>query len=348
MASDLFHFAKHFITSSQLRPLPLPQTPQTNRTVIVTGANTGLGLEAARHFARLGAGRVILACRRTAQGAQARRDILQSLGVPDSLPVTGEVGGVEVWPLDLASFESVLGFCERAERELLDGVDVLLMNAAVVMGDRVEMAEGWEMTVTVNVIGTFLVVVRLLGLLKRAAKRGGTEAVVTVVGSEAHSLAKFPERSQPRIFEALRTVAGPGYVDRYGTSKLIDILVARELAERLNAAHGDRSPVTVNIANPGLCKSSLFRNTPFYVRWAMAAACFVLGRTSEVGSRALLAAATMGRTSHGRYVDSGRVDCPSAFVMSWEGRMVQPALFDELMEILESIAPGVTGNITDK
>ena len=160
--------------------------------------------------------------------------------------------------------------------------------------------------------------------------------------------AKFAERSQPRIFEAFRTAVGRGYEDRYGTSKLIDILVARELADRLDAAHGGESPVVVNIANPGLCKSSLFRNVPVYVQFVTTALCLFIGRTSEQGARALLAATTGGRESHGQYVDSGKVDDPSPFVLSPEGKAVQKRVWDELMEILEGIEPGVTSNITSR
>ena len=124
--------------------------------------------------------------------------------------------------------------------------------------------------------------------------------------------------------------------------------MARELAERLDAAHGGESPVVVNIANPGLCKSNLFRHCPFFVRWFLAIPLYIWGRTSEVGARALLAAATGGRETHGKYVDSGKVDDPSSFVLSREGKMVQERVYDELMQILESIEPGVPSNITEK
>lgn len=134
--------------------------------------------------------------------------------------------------------------------------------------------------------------------------------------------------------------------DRYATTKLLDILVVQELAERLDAASAGASPVVVNTANPGLCKSQLFRSVNAVGQFVLALAGLVIARTSEQGSRALMVAVAGGRESHGKYVDSGRVDDPSPFALSEEGKAVQKRVWDELMEILEGIEPGVTANVT--
>ena len=152
------------------------------------------------------------------------------------------------------------------------------------------------------------------------------------------------EKDQPRIFESFRP--GGAMHDRYGTTKLLDMLMVQELAARLDAAAAGASPIVVNTANPGLCKSSLFRNVFLVAQFMLAVATAMLGRTSEEGSRALMAAVAGGRESHGKYVDSGRVDEPSAFVLSEEGKAAQKKAWGELMEILEGIEPGVTGVIT--
>jgi NAD(P)-dependent dehydrogenase (short-subunit alcohol dehydrogenase family) len=152
------------------------------------------------------------------------------------------------------------------------------------------------------------------------------------------------EKSQPRIFECFRP--GGAEYDRYGTTKLLDILIVQELAARLDAASATGSPIVVNTANPGLCKSSLFRDLPWYAQPFLAGAMLLLGRTVEEGSRALMAAVAGGKESHGKYVDSGRVDDPSPFVLSDEGKAVQKKVWDELMEILEGIEPGVTARFT--
>ena len=165
----------HFLRS-QLRSLAVPSTSYAGRTIIVTGANGGLGLEAARHFVRLGAARVILACRSTERGEAAKADIESS---------TTSAAVIEVWPLDLCSFDSVRAFCRRADKDL-DRLDVLLANAALLGLDSTNMSEGYETQVTANVISNFLMVLMLLPLMERTAVRWNVETNVTVVASEAH------------------------------------------------------------------------------------------------------------------------------------------------------------------
>ena len=98
----------HFL-STQLKSLPYPDANFQSKTVIVTGANVGLGKEAARHFCRLGAAKVILACRDVDKGRAVQADIEAS---------TSRSGVVEVWQIDLGSFQSVKDFCHRVEVEL--------------------------------------------------------------------------------------------------------------------------------------------------------------------------------------------------------------------------------------
>lgn len=134
--------------------------------------------------------------------------------------------------------------------------------------------------------------------------------------------------------------------ERYGTTKLLDILIVQELAERLDAASPAANPIVVNTANPGLCKSNLFRDVFRIGQFLVSALTFCIGRTSEQGSRALMAAVAGGKESHGKYVDCGRVDDPSLFVLSEDGRATQKKVWSELLEILEGIEPGVTSNVT--
>ncbi|KAL2146501.1 hypothetical protein VTI28DRAFT_3682 [Corynascus sepedonium] len=328
-----FTAAWHFL-QGQLRPLPVPTTSYAGRTVIVTGANGGLGLEAARHFARLGAARLILACRSTERGETAKADIEASLTTIST--------AIEVWPLDLSSFDSVQNFCRRAESEL-ERLDVLLENAALLSISGSQMAEGYEIQVTTNVISTFLMALMLLPLMKKTAAKFNVEPALTVVSSEGHIWASFVEKNQPRIFEAFRP--GGAMHDRYMTTKLLDILIARELAAQLDAASAGASPIIVNTVNPGLCKSSLFRDVFLVGQFFLSIFTYIIGRTSEQGSRALLVAVAGGRETHGKYVDCGKVDNPSSFVLSEEGKVVQKRVWDELMEIFENIEPGVSANV---
>ena len=104
----------------QWTTLPYPETKHTGQTVIVTGSNVGLGLEAARHFTRLNAETVILAVRSLEKGEAAKRSIEET---------TGRKGVVEVWQLDLSSYESVKQFAKKAEG--LKRLDVIVENAGI-------------------------------------------------------------------------------------------------------------------------------------------------------------------------------------------------------------------------
>ena len=129
---------------------------------------------------RLGAAKVILACRNVDKAEDAKRDIESS---------THRTGVVEVWQLDLASFESVKQFAARAAAEL-DRVDALVNNASV-MGLNFATAEGCEMQTTVNVTSTLLLIVMLLPTLRRSGTKFNVTPCVTVVSSDAAFLVRL-------------------------------------------------------------------------------------------------------------------------------------------------------------
>lgn len=159
--------------------MPYPKDDFTGQTIIVTGGNIGLGLEAARHFVRLNAAKVILACRSTDRGEKAKADIERSTGRSSS-------GGIiEVWSLDLGNFDSVKEFCRRADT--LDRLDAVVENASVAMvAPEGTLAEGYECTITVNVISTFLMALLLLPVLRKTAAKFNTQPRLTIVSSDAH------------------------------------------------------------------------------------------------------------------------------------------------------------------
>lgn len=236
-----------FLYSQLIKSLPRPTESYVGKTVIVTGSNVGLGKEAARHYARLGATRLILAVRSKEKGYAAKKDILASvLGYPGA--------SIEVWELDMARYASVQAFAARVRGAELDRVDVFLANAGI-NTPKFELLEKDEATITVNVVSTFLLALLVLPKLKETAARFPEDKrpVLTVTSSAVHGWAKFPQRNAPVIFDALRQ--GPDNFDsgdRYNVSKLLEVLFVRALAERYPA---DKFPVTVNYVNPGFCKS---------------------------------------------------------------------------------------------
>lgn len=185
-------FLRHFIPTQVLGKLPYPTQSFTGQTIIVTGANIGLGLEAVRHFVRLDAAKVILACRSLQKGEDAAKSILDS---------EGRSNVAEVWELDLASYESTKRFASRVNTEL-ERLDVLVMNAGVYLYD-FRMVEKDEETITVNVVSTFLLGIMLLPKLQETGVAHDKDTVLTFVGSFVHQLTTFPEADAENVFEHL-------------------------------------------------------------------------------------------------------------------------------------------------
>lgn len=192
-----------FFKSQLFVTLPYPTKKFTNQTIIVTGSNIGMGLEAARHFARLEAAKVILAVRNMSAGLAAKKSIETS---------EKRLDVVEVWELDLASYASVKSFAKRAEG--LERLDVVVANAGMYTFD-FAMAEEDEATITVNVVSTLLLGILLIPKLRESAVNFGTVPVLTFTGSFTHAQTPFPERkAKEGIFEGLKVREGARMNDR--------------------------------------------------------------------------------------------------------------------------------------
>jgi retinol dehydrogenase 12 len=315
-----FFYSQLFVT------LPYPNASWTGKTVIVTGANVGLGKEAARHFVRLGASKVILAIRSIEKGDAAKADIVASQGCyPDA---------VEVWPLDLQDYDSVKAFAKRCQS--LERIDAVVENAGIVTTD-FKLVNGHEATVETNVISTFLLALLLLPKLKETADRFSIKPYLVIISSDVHYIASFDERKSPKIFDALKDEKKTNMNDRYNVTKLLEVYVVREWA-RLYMSND--YPIILNAVNPGLCHSELTREV------GLPATIFkaLLARTTEMGSRTLVNAASAGRETHGEFMWDCKVKTPAKLVVGPEGPDLQKRVWNELKEILEEIEPGVTSN----
>jgi NAD(P)-dependent dehydrogenase (short-subunit alcohol dehydrogenase family) len=320
--------ALRFVHSQLFVTLPVPKESYTGQTIIITGSNTGLGLEAARHFTRLGASTVILAVRSLSKGEAAKSDIEATTKRHDV---------IKVMHLDMSSYDSVLEFAAKCAD--LPRIDIAILNAGVARGVW-ETAEGHESTITVNVISTFLLAFSLLPHLIATSKQYNTKPTLSITASEVHEYAEFVERKAPQgqLFKELDNPKDANGKDRdmgerYQVSKLLEVLAIRAMAEK----HPD-VPVTINCLNPGLCHSELSRESG----WGLYILKLLLARTSEAGSRTLVHAGSSGEESHGKYLSDCTVTEPSAFVRSQEGKEVQVRVWEELVSILEGIKEGVT------
>lgn len=173
-----------------------------NQTIIVTGANVGLGFEAAKHFVRLGAEKVILAVRSVSKGEEARKAIEAATGRP---------GVAVVWELDLGSYQSVKGFADRANS--LARIDAVVENAGIAVLEH-DTLEDNEATITVNVVSTFLLALLLLPKLQESSRISGVASRLTIVASSVHGWINFEERNADNIFEFINNKETAKMADR--------------------------------------------------------------------------------------------------------------------------------------
>jgi retinol dehydrogenase-12 len=201
-----------------------------------------------------------------------------------------------------------------------------------------KLVEGNESTITVNVISTFLLALLVLPALQRSAQQHNIQPRLTIVASEVHHWTTLPERAHPSIFAALASPTQANMPERYLVSKLLDVFGTRALVSKLPSSF----PVIINTMNPGLCYSELSKEYGGVGYWIMYK---IFARTTEVGSRTLVAAALAGEATHGQYMSDCEVEEPSKFVRSEEGKKTQDRVWDELCERLEQIQPGILKNI---
>jgi NAD(P)-dependent dehydrogenase (short-subunit alcohol dehydrogenase family) len=215
---------------------------------------------------------------------------------------------------------------------------VLLENAGVAT-KRWSLAEDDELTVTVNVVSTFLLAFLLLPKLKETAAKFNTRPVLSIVSSEMHLLVDFEEKTAPEgIFNRLNEKSKANMAERYSITKLMEVYIVREMTTRRLAVI---YPVTINMLSPGFCKSELAREGDLRIRIMK----LLLARSTEEGSRTLVHAASAGPETHGEYLNMCKVAPTATVVESPEGQTGRKRLWAELMDKLDKIEPGVSGNL---
>jgi NAD(P)-dependent dehydrogenase (short-subunit alcohol dehydrogenase family) len=226
---------------------------QDGRTFVITGANSGIGLEAARALGAAGA-HVVVACRDTAKGEHAVAEL---------------DGDFDVRRLDLADLASVRGFASELEGD----VDVLINNAGVMAVPRARTADGFEMQLGTNHLGHFALTGLLLDRLR--------DRVVTI-SSGAHRFGRmnFGDLMSERHYQ--RWLA-------YGQSKLANLLFMQELQRRLETADSSLRSVA---AHPGYAATNLQFHTQSIQDKLMGLGNHIFAQSAAMGALPTLYAAT--------------------------------------------------------
>jgi len=236
------------------------------KTVLITGANTGIGKACAEDFCRRGA-RVIILCRSEARAMEAINSIKKSVGP--------EKANIEFEQLDLSSLQNINQCVDRLNLKL-SKVDILLNNAGVMACPEMRTAEGFEMQIGTNHFGHFYLTNLLLPLLRKAGK----DSVARVVN--VSSLAHTGGNIQWDDINFNKTKYSPGKA--YNQSKLANVLFSNELADR----ERDNGIHTYSL-HPGVVVSELGRHIPdVYGRFALIFLAYFVGpftKTTENGAQ---------------------------------------------------------------
>ncbi|RIT42090.1 short chain dehydrogenase [Mycobacteroides abscessus subsp. massiliense] len=246
---------------------------QTGRVAIVTGANTGLGLETAKALAAHGA-HVVLAVRNAEKGKAAA----------DAITAAHSNADVTLQSLDLSSLESV----RRASDQLkarYDKIDLLINNAGVMWTEKSSTADGFELQFGTNHLGHYA----FTGLL--------LERLLPVEGSRVVTVSSIGHRIRAAIhFDDLQWERDYDRVAAYGQSKLANLLFTYELQRRLAGTN------TVALAaHPGGSNTELARNSPLWVRAVFDVVAPLLVQGADMGALPTLRAATDPAALGGQY-----------------------------------------------
>jgi NAD(P)-dependent dehydrogenase (short-subunit alcohol dehydrogenase family) len=252
--------------------------PQDGRIAVVTGANSGIGLEAAKALAGAGA-TVVLACRNQAKADQAAAAIREA--TPGA--------AVETLRLDLASLASV----REAAGELRARharIDLLINNAGLMWPPFGRTADGFELQFGTNHLGHFA----LTGLL--------LPTLIDVEGSRVVTVSSFGHRTGRIEFDNLQAERRYGRHDAYARSKLANLMFTYELQRRLAAAG---APTIAVAAHPGGSRTELARHTGRAARWQNSWLWRQVTQTASMGALPTLRAAVDPEAAGGDYYGPG-------------------------------------------
>ncbi|KAG2054868.1 NAD(P)-binding protein [Suillus hirtellus] len=319
---------------AQGRDLPLSRESVDGKTVVIAGANVGLGLEASVHVANKKPSLLIATCRDTVKCKQTLESLRERC--PGTRPAS-----FDSWPLELSSFDNVRSFVDRFDAEGPERLNILVANAGTFKPAYTRTQDDWEIMLQVNYLSFALLSILLLPRLLHSATCDDPSRLV-LVSSLGHYLAGpalTGSRNWDHVLEAISAEKlGASGSSRYNLSKMFQVAFVRELAARLPSP----TPLVVTAVDPGLCHSSLPRELEkscllrmflAFVKWLLRA------RTSEMGSRNIVhaALATDAQDLHGKYTSSCEVVEECDYLLSAEGKAFSEKLWWETIEVLSKV-----------
>ncbi|KAF2819043.1 NAD(P)-binding protein [Ophiobolus disseminans] len=267
-----------------------PNVTFAGKTVLVTGANTGLGFEAAVKYAQKGCKKLILAVRSLSKGEAAKAAIIEKSNRPTE-PF------ISILAVDLSSFPSVHAFATALEKEVHStGLHIALLNAGLANPAYTKGTHAYDTALQVNVLGTALMAHLILPLLRPT---GQDPPHLTFVNSFAHTEVQREWYAAPPSAGSLLAFANDADAfeqrKHYAAVKLLGMSVMQHFAR---TAAGR---VVVNSCCPFFCRTNLGRNFGQAMQVVMGAVQYFTARSGEEGARTLVGATALGEESQGAF-----------------------------------------------
>ncbi|KAL2219392.1 putative short-chain dehydrogenase/reductase family protein [Thermoascus aurantiacus ATCC 26904] len=325
------------LINARLNPPADPTASFEGKTVLITGATSGLGFDAAVKFLNLGVSTLIIGSRSLERGNQTKAELEKRTNRP---------GAVQVRHLDMNTFKSVIEFAERVKREI-PRLDVALLDAGLTHRAYTVSPEGFEETLQVNALSTALLALLLLPKLRESHSESGP-AHLTIVSSQQFARVRAESlRTEGSLIQHLNDPQRFNGGRQYGISKLLVEYAAKNIANLTRNDDGTLQ-VIVNTVSPGLCATSLGRQyNKFYERLVIWLVMKIFARTSEQGSRSLVSATLQGAESHGKcWRHDGYVDESGTLTVGQEGKQFQEKAWREMVDIFKTKAPEIHNLVT--
>lgn len=303
-------------------------------TILITGANTGVSFEAAIKLVKLGAAKVILAVRSVAKGNVAREQIKK---------ITGREGHIDIYELDMLNYTSIRAFVEKVNR--LDKLDVAILNAGVGAPVYQKSRYGWEKTLQVNVLSTFLLALSLLPKL-RESKTASHTLVLELVSSSMHfHITRIASDGDAGPLSICNREETFDMGTNYNVSKLLLEYAHASLAHLATSSSTGELDVIVVSVCPGATKSDITRDITSFVTRATLIVFLLLQRQTEEDSRPYISGMIQGEKAHGIFWSNDATKDLSPLLIGKEGSKMQEKVWQEIVTALRKEVADIDGLI---
>ncbi|KAA8565042.1 hypothetical protein EYC84_010805 [Monilinia fructicola] len=309
-----------------LPPLPPPNT-YSGKSILITGATSGLGYATAVHFVRLGAKSVVITGRSLEKGEQAKAGIEAE---------TSTIGKniVKVMELDMSTFESIKVFADKVIKDVKE-IDF----------------EGYETMIEISVLASSLLALLLLPWMKEVGKGNAHLGIVTSGLHRNIQISNWPKDNVLKYW-SLKENWKSGQ-SGYALSKLLQQYAVNEIA-KLALGTNERPEVIVNSICPGMVKSNLGReyNTNMAMRTIISLWSNLACKTTEGGARTYVLAALTSPSEHGTHYTNYESEekyknSVKHNILGKEGQAMQKQVWKEIMRIIGEKYPTVIKRVSN-